>query len=329
MEKNDKKNKFNAFISSAGKTAKDIFESTVQAVDQNDDGKFDLTDVSVIAGAVGNATRKGAMAVADSIEENARKLEFKTLRPIFTTTLDETEFLMPKFIRLGIRDKRHMESEVCKGSIGHIDTLKGNDLVNIYQDSVDAFRLKFIPDMNSEFYYIDPSDRDCYIALDDYFNYLKIARVTELQTIAQALGAKYFKITYKEEKTSFSDQKLKSHMKTVASIDADHHHAEKEYSKVEIAAEMSFPGHEPIKPELKYLQNDPSIQSLVAMRLNENSPLLEQKFTIHLSHTSGLKEKDAAKIDTILKGLKCSGNATVESEARNESRRVLEYDVKF
>ena len=92
---------------------------------------------------------------------------------------------------------------------------------------------------------------------------------------------------------------------------------------------MSFPGHEPIKPQLKYLQRDPSIQTLIAMRMNENSPLINQKFMLKLSNTSGLKEKDAVKIDAILKGLKCSGNTTVESEAKNESRRFLEYDIRF
>ena len=35
------------------------------------------------------------------------------------------------------------------------------------------------------------------------------------------------------------------------------------------------------------------------------------------------------KIDAVLKGLKYSGNATVTSEAKNESRRYLEYDIEF
>ena len=147
--------------------------------------------------------------------------------------------------------------------------------------------------------------------------------------IAQDLGAKYFRVTYKEEQTSFSEKKAKAHFKAAATGDAEHTHSEKKYSTVEIAAEMSFPGHEPIKPQLKYLQRDPSIQTLIAMRMNENSPLINQKFMLKLSNTSGLKEKDAVKIDAILKGLKCSGNTTVESEAKNESRRFLEYDIRF
>ena len=92
---------------------------------------------------------------------------------------------------------------------------------------------------------------------------------------------------------------------------------------------MSFPGHAPIKPQLKYLQRDPSIQNLVAMRMDDKSPLMHQKLILKLSNSSGIKESDAAQIDATLKSLKFSGNTTVASEAKNESRRYLEYDIEF
>ena len=48
-----------------------------------------------------------------------------------------------------------------------------------------------------------------YIALDEYFSYLKIERINELQMIAKSLGAKHFKVTYKEEQTAFSEKSSK------------------------------------------------------------------------------------------------------------------------
>ena len=112
-------------------------------------------------------------------------------------------------------------------------------------------------------------------------------------------------------------------------VDAERNTTERKYSTVEIAAEMKFPGHEPIKPQLKYMQRDPSIQNLIAMRMDEKAPLLHQKYMLKMSNSSGMKESDAVKIDAVLKGLKCSGNATVASEAKNEARRYLEYDIEF
>ena len=118
----EKKAKLSAFISDTGKVAKDIFgkskEFAVQTMDQNDDGKFDLADVSEMANAVSDAAKKGTQVIKNSLDEKARQLELKTLRPIFPESLDDADFLMPKFIRVTERGKKHSESNVCQGSIG-------------------------------------------------------------------------------------------------------------------------------------------------------------------------------------------------------------------
>jgi len=333
----DNKTKLNAVFSNAGHKAKSLLDSAIQSADQNDDGKFDLSDVSAIAETMGSAVKKGTHTVISSAEEKARLIELKSLRPIFphpveyAISLDDSEFYMPKFIRVNNRDKKYATSESCQGSIGYVSEEKGLHIVNVFRDSIDAFGLSFYPDSDSEFYYVDPSDRDCYIALDEYFGYLKSVRVNELKRIAQDLGAKYFKVTYKEEQTSFSSSKVKAGIRltgnTKAEVSSDS--SSKKFSRVEIESEMKFPGHAPIKPQLKYLQRDPSIQTLVAMRLDEKAPLMSEKFVLKMSHSSGMKESDAVKIDAVLKGMKLSGNSTVTSEAQSEARKYLEYDIEF
>lgn len=96
-------------------------------------------------------------------------------------------------------------------------------IVNIFRDSIDSYGVSFYPDGDSELYYVDPSNRDEYIALDEYFSYLKQVRISELQRIAQDLGAKHFKVTYKEEKTSFSEKKVSKKVtaKSIASADVE------------------------------------------------------------------------------------------------------------
>lgn len=327
--------KFGKLVSNVGKNAKGLLEKskdiTIQVADQNDDGKFNLEDVSMIAESFGNVMKKGAQTLRETTDEKARQLELKALQPIFLETLNDTDFFMPKFIRITEKDKKHTESAVCKDSIGFLSDQKGLHIVNIFRDSIDAFGLSFYPDCNSEFYYVDPSDRDAYIALDEYFYYLKQVRISELQKIAQDLGAKHFKVTFKEEKASFSEKKAnaKVNAKAVASVDMELNYVDKKYSTAEIAAEMEFPGHAPVKPKLKYMKCDPSINGLVEMRMNEQTPLLHQKFMLKLSNSSGLKESEAIKIDAVLRGMKYTGNATVVSETQNESRRYLEYEIDF
>lgn len=331
-----KKEQFGAFFASAGKTAKGLFDKAVQAADQTGDGKFDLSDVNALKEGVSNTLKNGTQALKERAGETARQLELKALQPIFPTqtkgaiSLDDTDFFIPKFIRIVPRDKKHAESSVCQGSIGYIVEQKSFRTVNLFRDSLDAFGLNFYPDCDSEFYYIDPSDCDTYIALNEYFAYLKIARISELKKIAQDLGAKHFKVTYKEKCISFTGKKVTTNTK-IATMNGDvaHHTQCEQYAEIKVMAETNFPGHTPIKPQLKYLQRDKNIQTLIAMRMNESSPLLQEHLELEMCNSSGMKLEDAVKIDAILKGLKCVGNATVVSEVQNEERRCLEYDIEF
>ena len=322
----------------AGKNAASLWdkakETIVKAADQNNDGSLDMKDFSVIADTISTAARNTAAAVKENAEERNRELERKRLQPIFAEDLDDADFLLSKLVRITDIDKRRAESEVCNGSIGFISEQKELRIVNIFRDKAEQFGISFFPDADCELYYVDPSDRDKYIALDDYFGFLKVARINELQKIAQDLGAKHFRVTYKEQKTTFSGNtvKAKGNAKFAGNTntaDAEHDLASTAVSTVEVAAEMECPGHAPMMPKLFYMQREQSIQTLIAMRMDETSPLKHQKFTLKLSNSSGIKEKDAVKIDAALKAMKISGNTTVTNEVRNESRRFFEYEIDF
>lgn len=331
MEK--KKVKFGAVASGAGKAAADLFgkakKTVVSAVDQNDDGEFNMKDVAAIAGTIGTAAKKTAGAIKDSADARALEQELKLLCPIFEDDLVSTDFLMPKLVRITEMDKRHAESELCKGSIGYMSAQKELKIINIYRDKTDIFGVTFYPDMEREIYYVDPIDRNRYIALDDYFGYLKVARVNELQKIAQDLGAKHFKVTYKEQKESFTAKILKGAVMSPINANVQHEATENAFSIVEISAEMTCPGHAPVKPQLEYLQREPAIQSLIALRMDKASPITHQKYSLKLSDSSGIKENDAIKIDTALKSIKCSGHANVTIEAQKEAKRFFEYEIDF
>ena len=97
----------------------------------------------------------------------------------------------------------------------------------------------------------------------------------------------------------------------------------------EIKDKASFPGKLPAEPELKYLKDDNHIKTLIAMRMDPTSPLFHKTYEIRLSQSTDMKQKEAVKIDGVLKGLKCNGDASVAVEANNETRRFLEYDIEF
>ena len=339
MEK--KKGSLKSAAEGAGKAAAGFWgkakKSVINAVDRNDDGAFDMKDVSVVTSAVGAAVKKASDAVKESKEQHQEKRllekqekEREQLCPIFAKDLETPEFFMPKLIRISLMDRRHADSEVCEGSIGHRAKHEDLEIVNIYPEQVDQFGLTLFPDRDAEVYYVDPVDRDHYIALDDYFAFLKVERINELQRIAQELGAKHFKVTYKEQKKTFEAKSGKAKISGPGKIgaDAEHDSSSKEYTSVEIAAEMTCPGHAPMEPKLHYLRKESSIQTLIAMRMS-NNPMLHQKYTLQLSNSSGIRVSEAVKIDAALKSMKCSANAKVTSEAQSEAHRFFEYEIDF
>ena len=329
------KKKITHHIASAKNAAKEFLDKSkdmaVQAIDQNDDGKLDFTDVTSFADSVGDFAKRGASAVKERAEESRRQIERKSLQPIFSDDLDTADFFISKLIRITDRDKKHAESDVCQDSIGYLSDKGGLRVVNIFKDSLDSFGLSFYPDIDCEFYYVNPANRDNYICLDEYFSYLKMVRINELQRVAQDLGAKHFRVTYKEERTSFSETKGKVQMKAakIASATAEHDASEKKYSLIDVAAEMQMDGHPPKEPKLVYLLKDDNVQNLIHLRMTGGEGFHHHMISIKLSNSSGIKESDAAKIDAVLKGMKVCGNATVANEVRNESRRYLEYEIDF
>ena len=100
-------------------------------------------------------------------------------------------------------------------------------------------------------------------------------------------------------------------------------------SSIRIEAEMHFPGKAPVRPELQYLKKEINIVNLIEMRMDSLSPLQRQRITIEMSNSSGIRVKDAAKIESMLKAMKIEGNASIVQEAENEARRVLEYEIDF
>lgn len=98
---------------------------------------------------------------------------------------------------------------------------------------------------------------------------------------------------------------------------------------MKIAAEMECPGHAPTMPQLRYLKNDPNIQTLIDLRMDELSPISHQKFTIQFNTSSGIKVKDAIQIDEAIVNMKINFTANIAYEANSEKRKALEYEIDF
>ena len=296
-----------------------------KAIDQNGDGKLDFSDIQT---------------VSDRIQANKaearRKADIEKLKPVFPDDFEGAGFVLPKMIHIAEMDKAHADNPVCEGSIGFRTVLDEMSALTIYRDKIDAFGLTFYPELDYSVYYVDPCDRDHYILMNVYFSYMKMQRVAELQRIAQSLGATHFRVTYKEKSKSVASKTIDAAISVSdaiqgagAGVKASRSTSDSLLSSMSIEAEMRFPGHAPVRPELHYLKKEINIVNLIELRMDPFSPLQQQRFNIELINSSGIREKDAVKIDAILKSMKISGNTTFVSEVQNEARRILEYEIEF
>ena len=301
------------------RASKDI----TKAIDQNGDGKLDISDIQTVLD-----RNQAAQA------ENQRKADLERLKPVFQEDFKEDEFVLPKMVQVDVIDKAHADSAACKGSVGYKSVMDDMTVVTIFRENIDGFGLTFYPELENGVYYVDPCDRDHYISLDDYFSFMKMQRVAELQRIAQALGAKHFRVISKERTEAVSSNS----MDAAASIKSvgqgggagySHVAGESSMTSMSIEAEMRFPGHAPIRPELHYLKKEINVINLIEMRMDPLSPLQHQHFSIEMINSSGIKVKDAVKIDAMMKAMKISTSTTLASEVQKEARRILEYEIEF
>ena len=294
-----------------------------KAIDQNGDGKLDFSDIQT---------------VSDRIQANQaearRKADLEKLKPVFPDDFEGAEFVLPKMIHIAEMDKAHADNPVCEGSIGFRTVLDEMSALTIYRNKINTFGLTFYPELDYGVYYVDPCDRDHYVLMNDYFSYMKMQRVAELQRIAQSLGATHFKVTYKEKSKSVSSKTIDAALSMSTGTDgggvkASRSTSDSLLSSMSIEAEMRFPGHAPVRPELNYLKKEINIVNLIELRMDPFSPLQQQRFNLELINSSGIREKDAVKIDAMLKSMKISGNINFISEVQNEARRIMEYEIEF
>ena len=276
--------------------------------------------------------KKVGKGIADGIE----KKNFEKYGPIFISSLEEKGITYPKMINVFDYDKQ-MDVADCKDAVGYFRTIKDVNLLGINHKNVKAFEgIEFYPDKypSSSVYYVHPLNDKQYIEITEYFKYLKEQRVSELEYIAQELGAKYFKVEIFEETLASESSKTKAEgkfgvKKDKAGFKVEVEDNQKTYEYIGIAAENTYSGKEPKEPQLKLWANNESIKSLVKQRLATSGRLQSKTFRLDYNTSTGIKEKEAAKIDGVLKFLKFSSEGIIQKEVQKETKRRLVYTIEF
>lgn len=284
--------------------------------------------------------QKGGKKVADKYADTVDAINRKIYDPVSKDEFLADSFDFPTMVR--ILDKNiHADKEVCKNAVGFRHLVAKNSVLELIKKEFPDNKIRFYPNLNAPFYYRDPYDELLYISLDDYFEFIKTQKVSELENIASSLGAKYVKIVFKEKKKSFvsAEAKKGSKSKSKKAIGKGDDHVEESESvkvsasdlhELEVASEMEFAGNsEPERPNLVYFKNDSNIESLISMCLDGKNPPKSKTFTLSYNRASDLNIEAALKIDAVLDKLGLAATASVKSEVEKEKRMFMEYQIKF
>ena len=154
--------------------------TVLKAVDKNGNGKIDAEDFGITKESMQDAAQKlkaSANRIGESLNDAKTELDRRVLRPVFKEDLYPDSFSgdlltavqIPNLICIVGHDKKRTGSAVCVGAIGYWTSVKGAELLNLYEDSAALLGLQFLPSIAETFYYMDPYRSGVYVALDSYF----------------------------------------------------------------------------------------------------------------------------------------------------------------
>ena len=276
------------------------------------------------------AVKDSSVYVADKAVQAKHDYDLRRFRPLTKDQLESAIRTMPEMVHIVDWDKR-TEEEVCKKAVAFNDGTKEMRVISVLTKNASLMNASFYPDIQEGIYYQDPSNPNYYINLNDYFDYIKKAKVHELNRIAQDLGAKHIKIILKAEKKMFVQNKGKIGVSAgkKGKTESSHSDSNTQFVSLEVASDKKYKGHEAKMPELHYFKNEPDILNIINRRLDKNNPIYSDTETFKYSNSSGIKKNDAVKIEGMLKKFKIGGNASITSEVENEEKLFFEYQIEY
>lgn len=270
-----------------------------------------------------------------SLKQHEARMRY--YNPRFREQFFSADFDLPRVIVIVDGDDRK-GIDVCEGAIGWISNSQGMEVLHLYEEFVGESGLNFYPvPLCDAVYYADSFDVQRFINLSCLFDVAQKDRITELRNIARDLGARHCKIESYESKKEVTLKKgggaAKAKGKPVGEVSGEIGLSQdaSQFTELSVVFEQSFEGAaEPKRPTLRWFSHDREIRSLIeTMCSDEGNRFKEYRIEIDGSSSATLSQKQAAKIDGVLKKLHASCNFTMESECLTESRQKLRFTISF
>lgn len=333
MENNKEKMELKQWLKNKGNQLK---EKATDAADVLKDTGIKAGEKAIqLAGEAVDVAKDAGEQAGCALNKAKLEMDRKRFHPVFEEDLNSDTFDKPKIVYLVEKDL-HADNEACKNAIGYMPIVSNCKIYEVTKRGANLSKIELYPNTEGSIYIRNPYMPERYVNLEDYFDNIKKERVNGLVTVANKLGAKYVKISIKEEKRSFVSATAKKGIivknkggKDQAGITDEINFSMRNLNTVEIAHEQIFEGNSiPERPTLVYYKNDSDIESFIEMCFSNNKPK-EKTYMLKYNRSSDISAKFAESIDGVLSKLQLGGSVSVKSEIERQNRLYYEYHIEF
>lgn len=299
------------------------------------------------AAALAEAAAEGAQNATEAVREKSRRLMLEHYRPVFPADYLAPDYDLPKMIIVVDEDTRK-GVEVCEGAIGWFSDDDDLEVLHLYESAIEMSGLTFFPrPVCDSTYFVDPFDDGRYLNLAKFFEILHQDQVTELRSIAHALGARecrlesYSKtverkahgLTARAEATKKKGKKEKKGAREGLSAESCGELAR----ELERSQELTLEFHQTFEdvpaacvPPLRWFAEDKEIEFLIKTRCEEGlGRTAHYSLNVDSSVSSFMSGKLASKIDATLSRCHLLAAVSMEEQVEVEMRRRLQFVVDF
>ncbi len=314
-------------ISIDTKKGKETLSKVLQKT--SDVGKKAVTDI-----------QQGAKDLSEKAKNDSYARRLKKYNPLFPEKYQSESFNIPNMIM--IRDDAERRGiDVCDGAIGWIDNANGMEVMCLYDEAIDFSGINFVPVASCDaFYYIDNYDRNRFIRTDCIFSKAHEERLSELQNIANLLGAKRCSIEINEMVVESKKEHKNASITQSVSIKGVNVKANEGREEINVNESVNqrngkivaeFDGNDkPEIPTLKWFAHDDNIKRLIEMRCNGNNAIKSQTLELSGSTSATMSQKAAYNIDVAMSKLAgIKGKSEMEAKATKEHHSKLIFTVEF
>lgn len=263
------------------------------------------------------------------------KIKPKQLQPVFESDYRSGEFNVPTVIKIVDGASKPREKQF-DGAIGWKEQINKLEVLTVYNSFAKSSGISFSPGIQcNAIYYQNPHSPNQYIMVDELFSEVQNARTAELEHVAYALGAKYFRIEMTDMNTVNKQRERKAQTSANAAgyvkAEASASENSDSYEKTDrsIIAETHFEEiREPERPALSWFAENPKINSLVNMRLGAGK-MKSHDIYIRCSTFSIMNSEIAGNLDAVIKKIGAKQNAKIKKHVEKERDQVLIFHIEF